>query len=453
MTRTHKQTAREVALDILTRIETNRSYSNLELKNGLAGQDLSSADVGLVTELVYGSIQRRLTLDTVISRYVKGGKEKLQPWVLQLLRLSLYQIQYLDRVPERAVVHEAVEIAKRRGHQGVASLVNGVLRSVIREPETWTTLPQGNKVEQLAYLESHPAWMVKRWIKLYGEETTRAICQANNQPPHASVRVNSLKASADELKPKLRAEFPDVQRSTVSPDGLVLSGHAAGTSLFKEGFITIQDESSMLVAPALQAKPGMRVLDACAAPGGKTTHIAETMQNQGEIIACDVHPHKRELIEQNARRLGASIIQTVVADAADLKVQEMGQFDRILLDAPCTGFGVIRRKPDIKWHKQPEDIKEISELQQRLLKQVSQLLKPGGLLVYSTCTFEPKENQDLITRFCEEHPEFELDTTLADDLPASVCEQVDATQGYVQIFPHQFLSDGFFISRIRRKEV
>ncbi|MGD8190105.1 16S rRNA (cytosine(967)-C(5))-methyltransferase RsmB [Brevibacillus ginsengisoli] len=443
--------AREIALEILTRIDENRSYSNLELKHVLSQHDLASVDIGLVTELVYGTIQRRYTLDTVISRFVKGGAAKLQPWVLNLLRLSLYQVRYLDRVPERAAVHEAVEIAKQRGHQGIASMVNGVLRSVIRQPDTWDTPPQGNKVERLSFEESHPAWLVKRWIKLYGEEVTRAICAANNRPPHASVRVNRLKIAQDELLQKLREQYPEADFSQVSPDGLILGGHAAGTSWFQEGYLSIQDESSMLVGPALNAKPGMRVLDACAAPGGKTTHIAELMQNQGEIIACDVHPHKRDLIEQNASRLGIDIIKTLVADAADLPEQDLGQFDRILLDAPCTGFGVIRRKPDIKWNKQPEDIKEIAQVQLSLLSQVSKLLKPGGLMVYSTCTIDPKENQDMIIRFCEEHPEFELDTTLKADLPERIREQMTETHGFVQILPHHFDSDGFFISRIRRK--
>lgn len=452
MTRTKKAGAREVALEILTRVDEHHSYSNLELKKGLAQFDANPLDTRLITELVYGTIQRRLMLDTVISRFVKGGTKKLQPWVLNLLRMSLYQIRFLDRVPDRAVVHEAVEIAKRKGHQGISSLVNGVLRNVLRQPETWTTLPKGDKAEQLAYEESHPVWLVKRWIKLYGEEAARAICRMNNQPPHSSVRVNRLKTSREELLSKLEQEFPDARPSLVSPDGILLAGHMAGTDWFQNGYLTIQDESSMLVAPALKPKPGMRVLDACAAPGGKTTHIAELMNNEGEIIACDVHPHKRDLIEETAERLGITMIRTLVLDAADLPKHNLGQFDRILLDAPCTGFGVIRRKPDIKWHKQPQDIQEIASVQYRLLTEVSKLLKPGGLLVYSTCTMEPEENQELVTRFCIDHPQFELDTALADDLPQPISRLMAQNQGFVQILPHQFASDGFFISRIRRKE-
>ncbi|MGC5328745.1 16S rRNA (cytosine(967)-C(5))-methyltransferase RsmB [Brevibacillus sp. SYSU BS000544] len=452
MARTKINGARDVALEILTRVDEHQSYSNLELKNVLSSHQLSPQDTGLVTELVYGTIQRRLTLDTVITRFVKGGTKKLQPWVLNLLRMSLYQVRYLDRVPDRAAVHEAVEIAKRKGHQGISSLVNGVLRNVLRQPETWTTAPKGSVAEQIAYEESHPIWLVKRWLKLYGEEATRAICQTNNLPPHTSVRVNRLKIAQEDLLAHLKRDLPEVAVSTLSPDGLVVSGHAAGTSWFQDGFMTIQDESSMLVAPALHVKPGMRVLDACAAPGGKTTHLAEMMDNQGEIVACDVHPHKRELIGQTAKRLGITIVKTLVSDAADLPNQEIGLFDRILLDAPCTGLGVIRRKPDIKWNKTEQDIKDIAKVQFELITQVSKLLKPGGLLVYSTCTMEPEENQHLVGRFLQENPDYEWDLSLTQDLPPAVQKLADGQQGFIQILPHQFSSDGFFISRIRRKE-
>lgn len=451
MTRTNG--ARDIALEVLLRVDEFKSYSNLELKAVLDRANLSAADAGLVTELVYGTIQRRSTLDYVLAQFIKGkgGLAKLQPWVLQLLRMSLYQIRFLDRVPDRAAVHEAVEIAKRRGHQGISSLVNGVLRNVLRQPECWNVLPKGSLAARLAVELSHPEWLVARWLKQYGEETTRAICESNNQAPHASIRVNRLKMTRDELIHELVQHFPDAQPSKVSNSGIVLDGgYVAGTSWFREGDCTIQDESSMLVAPALQPQPGQRVLDACAAPGGKTTHIAELMGNKGEIVACDVHAHKQELIRQNARRLGIEIITPVVADAAALTVEEHGTFDRILLDAPCSGFGVIRRKPDLKWQKTANDVKQIAELQFELLDRVSRLLKPGGLLVYSTCTIEPQENQQIVEKFVATHPDFELDSSLADDLPEAVSALADQA-GFIQILPHQFQSDGFFISRLKRK--
>jgi 16S rRNA (cytosine967-C5)-methyltransferase len=444
-----KKGARDIALDVLNRVEEHKSYSNLELKHVLDRTPLSPPDAGLVTELVYGTIQRQGTLDFVLSQFVRG--KKLQPWVRNLLRLSLYQIRYLDRIPERAAVHEAVEIAKRRGHQGIASMVNGVLRNVLRQPDVWEKLPEGDSSKRMAVAESHPEWLIRRWIRAYGEETTSAICQSNNRAPHTSVRVNSLKTTRDALLQQWKEEFPDAEASRLSPYGIVTAGgHAAGTSWFRDGYVTVQDESSMLVAPALGVQPGMSVLDACAAPGGKTTHLAELMQNRGRIVASDVHPHKRDLIAQTARRLGITIIQPIVSDALDLPEKKLGTFDRILLDAPCSGFGVIRRKPDLKWNKTPQDVKEIASLQYRLLERVSTMLAPGGRLVYSTCTIEPEENQEIVRRFVEAHPEFELDTSLVDDLPEAVTAKADASGGYVQILPHHFESDGFFIARIKR---
>ncbi|MEJ8544474.1 16S rRNA (cytosine(967)-C(5))-methyltransferase RsmB [Brevibacillus borstelensis] len=445
-----KKGARDIALDVLNRVEEHQSYSNLELKHVLDREELRAPDAGLVTELVYGTIQRRLTLDAALDRFIRG--KKVQTWVKNLLRLSLYQIRFLDRIPDRAVVHEAVEIAKRRGHQGIASMVNGVLRNALRSPDLWDKLGSGDAVERLSVEQSHPEWLVRRWTAQYGIEATRLICESNNRPPRTSIRVNTLKTTRDELLGKLKQQFPQAVPSAVSPDGLVMEGgHAAGMELFRQGYFTVQDESSMLVAPSLAVAPGMRVLDACAAPGGKTTHIAALMKNEGEIIASDVHPHKRDLIAQNAKRLGITMIEPIVSDALALGEKKLGLFDRILLDAPCTGFGVIRRKPDLKWNKTPDDVKAIAELQYRLLQSVAELLAPGGLLVYSTCTIEPEENEMVVRRFVQNHPAFELDGTLADDLPKSVCDKINAAKGFVQVLPHHFESDGFFIARLKRK--
>ncbi|MFM1650631.1 16S rRNA (cytosine(967)-C(5))-methyltransferase RsmB [Brevibacillus sp. B_LB10_24] len=451
MNRTRQPGAREIALDVLTKVDELGSYSNLQVKSALEKGSLSAPDAALVTELVYGTTLRRNTLDAVIARFVRGGMKKLQPWVANLLRMSLYQIRFLDRIPDRAAVHEAVEIAKSRGHRGIASLVNGVLRNVLRQPDVWAEPAEGTTAAKIAFSLSHPEWLIERWLRQYGEEVTRQICEANNLPPRTTIRVNRLKISRDELLRQLAEEFPAAEKSPLTPDGIILGqGNPAATRWFREGLYTIQDESSMLVAPALAAGPGMRVLDACAAPGGKTTHIAERMENQGELVACDVHPHKRQLIEQTAERLGISIVRTRISDAAELPSQGLGQFERILLDAPCTGFGVIRRKPDVKWNKRPEDVEAISRVQYRLLAEVSKLLAPGGLMVYSTCTIEPEENQQIVERFVAEHPEFSLDASLANDLPDVVGQMTDASRGYVQLLPHQFHSDGFFISRLKR---
>ena len=445
-----KAGAREVALEILTRVEERKSYSNLELKHALDSTSLSAPDTALVTELVYGTIQRRNTLEHVLAGFLKGNK-KMQGWVRQLLLMSLYQIRFLDRVPERAAVHEAVEIAKRKGHQGIASLVNGVLRNVLRQPEIWDDLPR-HPAAALALQESHPEWLVKRWLRQYGDEETKLICQSNNLPPRPSVRVNTLKITREELLEELKKTNQEAVASPLSPYGIMPGGgNAATTRWFREGYYTIQDESSMLVAPALAVKPGQRLLDACAAPGGKTTHMAELMENQGEIVACDVHPHKEQLIRQAADRLGISIIQTIVMDAWELPEKGLGSFDRILLDAPCTGFGVIRRKPDLKWNKSERDIAEIAGIQSKLLERVASMLAVDGLMVYSTCTTEPEENQRLVESFVAQNPCYELDQTLGHDLPPAVTAKLDAAKGYIQLLPHHFHSDGFFIARIKRK--
>ena len=444
-----KKKARDIALDVLNRVDEHRSYSNLELRHVLDAADLSPQDAGLVTELVYGTIQRRLTLDFVLSHFV--GNKKIQTWVRNLLRLSLYQIRFLDRIPERAAVHEAVEIAKRRGHQGISAMVNGVLRNALRNPVVWEKKPQGDVARQISVAYSHPEWLVRQWLKVYGEETTKAICEANNLPPHPSIRVNRLKTTREELLARLREEGQVAQPSALSPDGILLAGgNAAQSDWFRQGYCTVQDESSMLVALAVAPQPGMRVLDACAAPGGKTTHLAERMDNRGEIVANDVHPHKRDLIAGTASRLGLTIVKPTVGDALDLPQKNLGSFDRILLDAPCSGFGVIRRKPDLKWNKTAEDVKEIAKLQYQLLAGLSEMLAKDGRLVYSTCTIEPAENQEIVHRFVKEHPEFTIDTTLGDDLPGAARELVDSS-GCLQILPHHFESDGFFIARLKRK--
>ncbi|MGG4219663.1 16S rRNA (cytosine(967)-C(5))-methyltransferase RsmB [Paenibacillus jamilae] len=449
--KTRKQTAREVALDVLTGVEQEGAYSNLELNRRLQQAGLSASDVGLTTELVYGTVARRNTLDYFLNKFVQKGTAKLQPWVRSLLRMSVYQLVYLDRVPDHAVVSEAVTIAKRRGHQGISGMVNGVLRSMLREPDK-LRIPEGLSAEERISLEhSHPLWLVKRWIKQYGTDTTEAICKANNEPPAVSVRVNTTMTSRDQLLDEMVAKGVNAVPSAISPYGIVVrsGGNMALTSWYMDGLLSVQDESSMLVAEAVAPEPGMTVLDCCAAPGGKTAHMAELMKDRGRIVANDLHAHKHQLIREQANRLGLDAVETVTGDALDLKERYApASFDRILLDAPCSGFGVIRRKPDLRWSKTVEDVHDITQLQHELLDSVAGLLKPGGILVYSTCTIEPDENEGQLARFLSEHPEYEL----AKDHPfPDVSQAMDGTQkGSIQLLPQHFHSDGFYIARLRR---
>ncbi|MBJ6363306.1 16S rRNA (cytosine(967)-C(5))-methyltransferase RsmB [Paenibacillus sp. GCM10012307] len=449
--------ARDIALDTLRRVETDQAYSNLQLNRALQEAQLSRADAGLATELVYGTIQRQGTLDYWLGKFVAKGLDKLEPWVRQLLRMSVYQLVYLDRIPPHAAVNEAVQIAKRRGHAGIAGMVNGVLRNMLRRRNE-LVIPEGLAPADRMVLEySHPKWLVERWIRAYGEETTEAMCASDNEPPHASIRVNRLRATREELLARLREQELSASPSELAPQGIVVErgGNLADTPSFRDGLWTVQDESSMLVAEAADPQPGMQVLDCCAAPGGKTTHLAEKMNDEGRVFANDLHPHKLKLIEEQAERLGLSCIRTMSGDAGELAEHfAPGSMDVVLLDAPCSGLGVIRRKPELKWNKTPKDIAAIANIQHRLLGSCSKLVRPGGVLVYSTCTVERKENEEQVERFLQDYSEFELDTQWPEAVLASLKAKGaigDDFGGMVQLLPHQAGSDGFFIARLRRR--
>jgi 16S rRNA (cytosine967-C5)-methyltransferase len=441
-----KKNVREVALDILLQIEKSQAYSNLLLNQTIKREKLNEKDVGLLTEIVYGTLQRKNTLDYYLNSFVKGGLKKLDQWVLVLLRLSLYQMIYLDRVPERAIVHEAVEIAKKKGHKGISAMVNGTLRSIIREG-----VPNFDKLqdsyEKLALEFSHPTWLIERWVEQFGLERTKAICEINLVPPSVTARVNQvMMKDKNELIKLLASEGIKVEEGDLSPDALkIVQGTLPNTKLFKDGHLSIQDESSMLVARALNPQPGMKVLDSCAAPGGKTTHLAEIMNNEGEIYALDLHDHKVKLIDEQASRLKLSIIRTKATDSRKAgDVFPKGSFDCILVDAPCTGLGVIRRKPDIKWQKQIEDVEKITEIQKAILKAVAPLLKQGGRLVYSTCTIDKLENEIVVKNFLENNRDFHVDLSLKERLPKKA--QSFCKDGMVQLLPSDFGTDGFFIA-------
>ena len=437
-------------MDVLTRVDQDKAYSNLQLNAALQRASLSREDTGLATELVYGTVSRLNTLDYFLERFVAKGIHKLQPWVRNLLRLSLYQLMYLDRIPPHAVVNEAVNLAKRRGHQGISGMVNGVLRNILRNRDDLILPEKLSPAERIALQHSHPQWLVERWMSQYGMDAAEAICRANNEPPSVSVRVNTTMISRDEMLEEMKAAGFDAAPSDLSPEGILVfgGGNMALTDWYRDGQISVQDESSMLVGEAVGPGPGMKVLDCCAAPGGKTAHIAELMKDQGEIIANDLHEHKRKLIGDQAERLGLGSIHTVTGDALELVHKYApGSFDRILLDAPCSGLGVIRRKPDLKWTKTAGDIGEIASLQRELLDSVSTLLRVGGILVYSTCTIDPEENEGTVKHFLDTHPGFGV----PDHSGEAWGKLYSAHQGAgVQILPQDYHSDGFYIARLQR---
>lgn len=433
--------ARTCALKILIEFEQKQAYSNLLLNRYLKEDRLSEPDRRLVTELVYGVIQRLNTLDWVADQLLRKGVDSLQLWVRQLLRLGLYQLMYLDKIPARAAVYETVQLAKNWGHPGIAKLVNGVLRNYLRKK-------QSLHFPNIAIQYSVPPKMVERMIEIFGQERAIEIMKANLAPPKVSIRVNRLKTDRAQM---LKRFAQQAEASQIAKDGLILQrvGNPAANQWYEEGFYTVQDESSMLVADAVSPVANMQILDACAAPGGKATHLAERMQNQGRIIACDQYVHKVKLIDAHAKRLGIDIISTQALDMRHFQSEQ--QFDVVLLDAPCSGLGVIRRRPEIKWRKEQQDLQALLELQRQLLDVCASYVKPGGVLVYSTCTWEPKENQDQIEQFLQRQRKFVLDPHLAELLPTAVRQKAMQQEGMVQILPHHFQSDGFFIARLVRR--
>ncbi|WP_185928422.1 16S rRNA (cytosine(967)-C(5))-methyltransferase RsmB [Streptococcus mitis] len=428
--------ARNLALKVLEDVLVNQAYSNIALNKHLKGSQLSAADKGLVTELVYGTVARKLTLEWYLSHFIED-RDKLDNWLYVLLLMSVYQLQYLDKLPDHAVVNEAVELAKLR-KKGSEKLVNAVLRRILREglPDI-ASIKRKNKRDSIAY--SLPVWLVSKLKEEYGEERSQAIFESLLKRNKASIRVTDL-SRKEEIKTLLSASD-----SILSNTGLVKEqGYFAGHHLFAEGAITIQDESSQLVAPTLHLQGEEKVLDACAAPGGKTVHIASYLTT-GQVTALDLYDHKLNLIQENAERLGvADRVRTEKLDAR--KVHDFfGQncFDRILVDAPCSGIGLLRRKPDIKYNKETADFMSLQEIQLEILGSVCQTLRKDGIITYSTCTIVSEENFQVVQTFLERHPEFEQ-VKLEHE-----CKDI-LKDGCILITPELYGSDGFFISQFRK---
>lgn len=444
-----KESARFTALELLVSISEKQAYSNILVNDAIKRHHLSDKDARLMTEIVYGTVGHKLTLEYYLKPFIKNPK-KLDNWVKQLLLLSLYQMFYLDKIPEHAIINEAVNIAKAKSNPGIGRFVNGVLRSIQREGEPSTELIQ-DPVKRLSVEVSLPLWLTQRLVDDLGIDKARELGESLLVPSHVSVRVDTRHISREEARDELIEQGLEVSLSDVSPYGLVIEkGFLGNTRLFKEGLITIQDESSMLVAPAMQLEASHKVLDACAAPGGKTTHIASFLDESqgGKVIALDIHKHKIKLVEDNAKRLHVDgVVACELLDArkvGDVFADE--SFDRILVDAPCSGLGLLRRKPDIKYTKTPEDFNNLQRIQLEILESVVPKLNQWGIMTYSTCTVTKEENQEVIEEFLKRHSNFELiDVVGAGTLEKSYQDK------QLQLYPHHYHTDGFFISCLRRK--
>lgn len=440
------QDARSWALFKLVQVEEGGAWANLT-RSGL--KDLKSKDRALAIELLAGVTRRRATLDWYLAQLLKQPLETLQPAIRNNLRMAVYQLCFLNRVPDSAAVDEAVKIAHRVGHRGVANLTNAVLRNFLRQRDS-LTLPAFNEqpVEHLQFTYSLPHWLAERWWQDYGQSAP-ALGAASIAPPRICLRINALKTSRAAVLEQLAHQGITAEPSHIVPEGIRLKQGLDPTELvgYGEGRFYVQDEAAMLVSRVLEPQAGDCVLDIGAAPGGKTSHIAELTANQAEIWAIDRSPTRLHRLKENCERMGHSSIRVESRDASDLS--GVPSADRILLDAPCSGLGVLARKPDLRWNQQAANLAELAKTQGRLLDEAIKHLKPGGTLVYSTCTLGVTENQEVIKAFLQRHPEM-VPVDFTEHLLPEWCQDFENELGAIQLRPDRHGVDGFFIAKLQR---
>lgn len=441
---------REIALKILYEVDVKNAYSNISLKQHLKDTSLKSVDRALVTQLVYGVIKNKSRIDWILSNFSKTPIRKMSPWVLNILRLGIYQIVYLDKIPQSASVNESVKLGKKYGHKKIGGFINAILRNIIRAPEKDLQPDKKDGIDFMAIHYSHPKWLVEKWVKEFGVDFTINLLKKNNEAPCISIRTNTLKISREKLLQLLREDGILAEEGKWCPEAIIVKhiSNIQQNQYFQKGFFQVQDQSSMLVGHVLDPQAGQSVLDACAAPGGKTTHIAQKMNNKGKIIARDIYDHKLSLMKDSMDRLGISNIKLENFNALDLDLNLIDQVDKVLLDAPCSGLGIIRRKPDLKWNKNLEDISAITSLQFKILENVAHYVKKDGTIVYSTCTINPEENLDLIKSFLDQNPSFQL--VPITPISKKMEKHQEIQKGYLQVFPNIDEIDGFFISKMQR---
>lgn len=439
---------RYTALEAIERINHGGAYSNLLLNELIKKNQVADKDTGLLTELVYGSVSRKRLLAFYLTPFTAQAKH-IDNWVQSLLELSVYQLIFLDRVPAHAILNEAVEIAKAKGNPGIGKFVNGVLRSLQRKGVPPLT-DIHDPIERLAVEISLPTFLTEKFVQEIGIEETRKLGLSLLEPSHVSARIDVQRISRESAIEQLKQEGIEARLSKISPYGIIADkGFLAGSKLYKAGLLTIQDESSMLVAQIIGVAPGEQILDACSAPGGKTTHMAALLKGNGKITALDIHEHKLKLVRENAERLHvADVVKTKAMDARTVAEHFAAEsFDRILIDAPCSGLGLMRRKPDIKYQKRPEDFHQLPKIQRAILESCAPTLKKGGVLVYSTCTITSEENQEVIAAFLQEHPEFEkIELTVNSIVQPAIHDQ------QLVLYPEMLMTDGFFICAMRKND-
>ena len=442
-----KQTARGVALDALLSMENNEGYSNLVIDQALRSAGLDRRDAALASTIFYGVLERKLTLDYYLKSCLKDPKKKLDKVARMALRCGAYQICYLDRIPDSAAVNETVNVVKARGKASLSGFVNGVLRNLIRNKES-LQLPDGEDVRALSLRYSVPQELIQLWQRSYGNEITKSILASFEEKSELFLRVNTQKTTPEELKASLAEQNAELETMPFPSGSAILREQGSPASLpqFAEGLFHVQDLSAQLVCEILNPRPGEMICDCCAAPGGKSFTLAEKMNGTGSVVAFDLHPNRVKLIEDGAKRLGLTNITARTADMTK-PINDAPRADKVLCDVPCSGFGVIRRKPEIRY-KSLASVKELPQLQYDILRNAADLLKPGGMLVYSTCTLNPAENGEVARRFLEENPGF-APTNI--ELPG-VRRVISEPDHHFTMMPFSGASDGFFAAAFVKTE-
>lgn len=435
--------ARAWAVQILIDIDLNRAFANLAIRR--IPDKLDTRDRALVTELVYGTTRMRRTLDVVLSRFLSRPFPELKPPLRAVLRLGAYQLLFARKIPQRAAVHQSVTLARRFGHEGVARLTNAVLRRVSGvqlDDISWGDDPIGRLCDRYSY----PDWIVTHWVEQFGLAEAEALAKKQNTGCPLFLRTNLLRTSRNELIDRLKEANIPAAASTIAPEGICVQVGAPVTSLpgYHEGWWYVQGEGAMLAAPALDPQPGETIADICAAPGGKTTHLAERMHDQGRLLAVEPHPGRIALIRENARRLGLTCITILEGESEAILP---GTVDRVLVDAPCTGLGTLYRKPDLRWRLTPAETAALPALQEGLLESASSALRPGGALLYATCTTVRAENEAVVNQFLSRHPEFESGD-IRHVIPKQWHDEV--SNGMLQLLPHRHGTEGFFLARMNK---
>ena len=473
---------RELALKILYKIDKEKAYSNIVL-NEMINQnkkELTYKDIGLISEIVYGTTTWRLTLDEIIKKYSKIKLKKISTWILNILRMGIYQIIFLDKIPKSAAVNESVTLAKRYGHKASSSFVNAILRKVtVKDYEDFFEIK--DDIERISITNSMPKWIIEELAKqLRNMKKVEEIAINSNLRPHLSIRINSLKIENDSkskeqkeieenaeknLKKKIGKEdfIKSLEEKNIKvkqgllKDFLILENakNIENIEEFRQGLFTIQDETAGLIPIILEPDKTDVILDTCSSPGGKITYLAEMMENEGKIEAWDIHEHRTKLVKNTAKRLGITNIETKVNDATIYNENYKEKFDKVLLDVPCMGIGVLKRKPDIKWQKNKEDIKEITKIQKQILENCSQYLKKGGELVYSTCSILKEENENIINEFIKKHENFitkKINIKENDKIQnKNFFEKYKNNSDYLQVYQND-KTDGFFICKLKKND-